>query len=97
MFFSVLELELSHILQEQDNGLEQSIVITRAIDDIDDNLDDLRADEYADVTSGSPRKRDWNVYNRLRKIKEEILPKKVILVVFISFRSSFFSWTFVNG
>lgn len=73
----VLDLELRHILQEHDSGLEQCIVISREIDDIDDNLDDLRADEYADVTSGKPHRRDRDSYNRLQKIKQEIIPQKV--------------------
>jgi hypothetical protein len=73
----VLDLELTRILQEHDTGLEQCVVISREIDDIDENLDDLRADEYADVTPGKPHRRDYNVYNRLRKIKQEIIPQKV--------------------
>ncbi|XP_053385274.1 uncharacterized protein LOC123535609 isoform X2 [Mercenaria mercenaria] len=88
---SLLEYELNHVLQEHDTSLEQCIVITREIDDIDDNLDDLRADEYADVTSGKPRKRNWNVYNRLRKLKQETLPQKVLDQYILPFQTSWAS------
>ncbi|XP_060605739.1 uncharacterized protein LOC132758201 isoform X2 [Ruditapes philippinarum] len=85
---SLLDLELTRILQEHDTGLEQCVVISREIDDIDENLDDLRADEYADVTPGKPHRRDYNVFNRLRKIKQEIIPQKVSDQYILPFQTS---------
>lgn len=73
----VLEQELDVALQYADSDLEQCVVVTRELEDLEDNLNDLRADEYADLTSTKVHTLDWPVYRHLKRIKQETIPRKV--------------------
>ncbi|XP_052801292.1 uncharacterized protein LOC128232006 isoform X2 [Mya arenaria] len=73
---SLLETELEHLL-ENDVHSDQCIVVCRTMDDLEDNLDDLGADDFADVTSSKPSRINRDAQKRLMKIKKNIIPQKV--------------------
>ncbi|XP_052243480.1 uncharacterized protein LOC127853228 isoform X2 [Dreissena polymorpha] len=74
---SLLEIELDHLFNDPGFHGDHCIVVNRTFDDIDAKLDDFGADDFTDVTSTKPFQINVEARNRLRKLRQEIIPSKV--------------------
>ena len=72
-------MELEQGLFENDTGHEndQCIVISRNINDLEENVEDDRADEYVDTISAKPRRIKRIAKQKIDSLKDEEVPELV--------------------
>lgn len=73
-------MELDQGLQDLHN--DQCVVINRHISGVYDNMDDMNANYYVDVTPSNPVQLNRRAQNNLMTIKTEMIPQKVDKMIF---------------
>lgn len=68
-------MELDQGMQDLHN--DQCVVINRHISGVYDNMDDMNANYYVDVTSSNPIQLNRRAQSNLMTIKTEMIPQKV--------------------
>ena len=74
-------MELEYGLFENDSGHEndQCVVISRVIDDVENSIEDDRAEEFIDLIGGKPRRIKRNLQQKINGLRDDEIPEMVSL------------------
>ena len=79
-----MELELGLFDNDTGHDNDQCIVVNRVVNDMENNIEDDRAEEYIDVIGGKPRRVKRSIQQKIDSLRDEEVPE---LVRFYGFAS----------
>ena len=72
-----MELELGLFENDTGHDNDQCIVVNRVVNDMENNIEDDRAEEYIDVIGGKPRRVKRSIQQKIDSLRDKEVPELV--------------------